>query len=204
MDIGSGGRLRRYDCGTKKLRNDLRFAKILSTKVDTRKIKMKVMQPWIESRLIELLGFEDDVVINFVNTQLEEQEVDGKDMQINLTGFLEGDAAGFMEELWTLLVSAQASPNGIPPEFLERKKAEIFAKKEEHERIQAEIRAKQDEVKYEMERERACIQDQISKLKQADDEQAPRDSKRDTSPERGRRRRRSRSRSPDQHRRRDR
>ena len=50
-------------------------------------------------------------------------------MQINLMGFMERKAAPFMTELWKLLVSASKAANGIPPEFLERKKAEIRQKK---------------------------------------------------------------------------
>ena len=50
-------------------------------------------------------------------------------IQINLTGFLEKNAADFMRELWTLLLSAQNSATGIPKEFLEKKKQEIAARK---------------------------------------------------------------------------
>jgi serine/arginine repetitive matrix protein 1 len=48
-------------------------------------------------------------------------------MQINLTGFLEAEAAPFMQALWTLLVSAQNEVGGIPTEILEKKKAELKA-----------------------------------------------------------------------------
>ena len=57
------------------------------------------------------------------------QDIDAKEMQINLMGFMERRAAPFMTELWKLLVSASKASNGIPPEFLERKKAEIRHKK---------------------------------------------------------------------------
>lgn len=47
-------------------------------------------------------------------------------MQINLTGFLDGkNARLFMGELWELLLSAQASENGIPESFTQQKKEEI-------------------------------------------------------------------------------
>lgn len=217
MDIGTGGKTRRYNRGNKMLLKHCNFAPILSTKILTSKIKMNVMKPWIESRLIELLGFEDDVVINFVNTQLEdscEREIDGKDMQVNLTGFLERDAPAFMTELWTLLVAAQEAPNGIPPQFLERKKAEIAAKKAEHERIQAEIRAKQAEANDEKDRQKDSIAAEIARMRAEQEEEeaavhakrAPK--RRSRSPRRRssspRHRRRSRSRSPDRRRRRSR
>lgn len=47
-------------------------------------------------------------------------------MQINLVGFLDGkNAREFMESLWNLLLSAQSSSDGIPPELIELKKEEI-------------------------------------------------------------------------------
>lgn len=48
-------------------------------------------------------------------------------MQINLTGFLGGSKARlFIGELWNILASAQSSPDGIPPEFVEMKKKELL------------------------------------------------------------------------------
>ena len=37
------------------------------------KVNLDVMKPWITKRLGELLGIEDDVVIEFVFNQLEEK-----------------------------------------------------------------------------------------------------------------------------------
>ena len=42
-----------------------------------------------------------------------------------ITGFLEKDAAPFSKSLWKLLLSAQISPQGVPKELLEAKKAEL-------------------------------------------------------------------------------
>ena len=36
-------------------------------------MKMEIIKPWITQRVTELLGFEDDIVINFVFSQLEEE-----------------------------------------------------------------------------------------------------------------------------------
>lgn len=52
------------------------------------KVKLDVIKPWITLKLNELLGMEDDVVVEYVFTQLEEKELNPKKMQINLTGFL--------------------------------------------------------------------------------------------------------------------
>ena len=47
------------------------------------------MKPWIHEKLTEILGFEDDVVIDYAINQLEEtNHPDPKAVQINLTGFL--------------------------------------------------------------------------------------------------------------------
>ena len=54
---------------------------------------------------------------------------DIKNMQYQLTGFLEADAAKFCKELWVLLLSAQASPQGVPKKLLEAKKAELIQEK---------------------------------------------------------------------------
>ena len=54
---------------------------------------------------------------------------DGKEMQINLTGFLNAkNARMLMGELWELLISAQENIGGIPAKFVEQKKEEIKRK----------------------------------------------------------------------------
>lgn len=37
------------------------------------KVNLEVIKPWITQRVTEILGFEDDVVIEFVFNQLEEK-----------------------------------------------------------------------------------------------------------------------------------
>ncbi len=63
------------------------------------------------------MGFEDEVVINLVISELEQTDINTplcpKKMQINLTGFLEQNAAVFMKELWNLLLVSQRSEGGI-------------------------------------------------------------------------------------------
>lgn len=53
------------------------------------------------------------------------QSPDPKDIQITLTGFLEEKTAKFMHELWTLLLSAQESPSGVPKEIIDAKKESL-------------------------------------------------------------------------------
>ena len=76
-------------------------------------------------------GIDGDVVVKFVFNLLENTQFpDPKEMQMNLTGFLNGkNARIFMQELWDLLASAQENIGGIPSIFLEQKKEEIRQKK---------------------------------------------------------------------------
>jgi len=47
-----------------------------------------------------------------------------------MTGFLNGrNAREFMNELWALLLAAQESETGIPPEFINQKKRGIIEKR---------------------------------------------------------------------------
>ncbi|RKP35157.1 PWI domain-containing protein [Dimargaris cristalligena] len=119
----------RFSDKQKKLRKTTEFPAEFNTKVNLRKVNMTVIRPWVTQQITEHLGFEDEVVIEFVLGMLEENSPDPKDMQINLTGFLSRKAPVFVLDLWKLLISAQNSLGGIPPEFLEQKKREILNKK---------------------------------------------------------------------------
>lgn len=57
------------------------------------------------------------------------QVVNGKEIQIQLTGFMEKNTGKFMKELWTLLLSAEKNASGVPQQFLDAKEEE-FKKKE--------------------------------------------------------------------------
>lgn len=39
------------------------------------KVKLDVLKPWITQKITEILKMEDDVVIDYVNNQLEEKVV---------------------------------------------------------------------------------------------------------------------------------
>ncbi|GAA50810.1 serine/arginine repetitive matrix protein 1 [Clonorchis sinensis] len=52
---------------------------------------------------------------------------DPKEIQINITGFLNSkNARVFLTELWDLLLSAMENPEGVPSLLLDAKKAEIL------------------------------------------------------------------------------
>lgn len=103
------------------------FASILETKINIKKVNVDVISKWITQKVIEVLGFEDEIVINLIINMLQGDVIDGRKMQLGVTGFLEKKTPSFMEELWTLLVDAQNNqPSGIPSIFINRKKEEIL------------------------------------------------------------------------------
>jgi len=64
---------------------------------------MSIVKHWMKTRITEILGFEDEVVINFATSELESPS-DGplcpKKLSLVLTGFLEKNTSKFMVELW--------------------------------------------------------------------------------------------------------
>ncbi|XP_011032245.1 PREDICTED: serine/arginine repetitive matrix protein 1-like isoform X2 [Populus euphratica] len=127
-----------------KLLKSQKFAPELDHLVDTRKMKMDVIRPWIATRVTELLGFEDEVLINFIYGLLDGKEVNGKEVQISLTGFMEKNTGKFMKELWTLLLSAGKNESGVPQQFLDAKEEETRKKQAEVDRIANEIQKKKE------------------------------------------------------------
>uniref|UniRef100_A0A1D1YDA5 Serine/arginine repetitive matrix protein 1 n=1 Tax=Anthurium amnicola TaxID=1678845 RepID=A0A1D1YDA5_9ARAE len=127
-----------------KLLKTQKFSPELEHLVDMTRVKMDVMKPWIARRVTELLGFEDEVLINFVYGLLDGKAVDGKKIQIQLTGFMEKNTGKFMRELWGLLLSAQQNASGVPQQFLDEKEEEMRKKKVESDRISQEIQKKKE------------------------------------------------------------
>ncbi|CAI0393340.1 unnamed protein product [Linum tenue] len=127
-----------------KLMKSQKFAPELEHLVDMTKVKMDVMKPWIANRVTELLGFEDEVLINFIYGLLDTKAVNGKAVQIQLTGFMEKNTGKFMKELWSLLISAQKNASGVPQQLLDAKEEETRQKQAERDRITAEIQKKKE------------------------------------------------------------
>ncbi|CAG9467447.1 unnamed protein product [Pedinophyceae sp. YPF-701] len=128
----------RFGDKMKRLKKSMKFPSELSQKVDVRRVRMEVIREWVERRITELLGgLEDDFLIEYIQSFLEkpdlEGNIDGKDMQISLTGFLEKNTSLFMRELWGHLLSAMQSPAGIPQSLLDseqQKLAQVKAQRE--------------------------------------------------------------------------
>ncbi|KAF0491445.1 PWI domain-containing protein [Gigaspora margarita] len=183
----------RFSDKQKKLLKSMNFPAEFNRKVDLKRVNMTVIKPWIAQKIVDLLGGEDEVVVNYVFGLLEETDLDPRMMQINLTGFLERNAPIFVTELWKLLLSAQDCESGIPAIFLEQKMEEIRKRKEDDERIMAEIRRRRERE----DEERAKFREIREKERKEEREKRDRDQKsaRRRSRSRNSHRIRSRSRS---------
>ncbi|GMP89470.1 hypothetical protein CsSME_00041028 [Camellia sinensis var. sinensis] len=144
-----------------KLLKSQKFAPELDHLVDMSKVKMDVVRPWIANRVTELLGFEDEVLINFIYGLLDGKEVNGKQVQISLTGFMEKNTGKFMKELWMLLLSAEKNASGVPQQFLDAKEEETRKKKAESDRIASEIQKKKEKEKESRELEQEKIRKMV-------------------------------------------
>ncbi|KAF7296602.1 PWI domain-containing protein [Mycena chlorophos] len=140
---------RRFADKEKEIIKKTKFPANFEQKVDMRKVNLVVIQPWITKKIVELCGFEDDILINYTIELLEaENNPDPKHIQVNLTSFLATDAAKFMEQLWTLLLEAQNEVTGVPRTFVEQKKEEMRRARENDGRVldERDRRARLDEI----------------------------------------------------------
>ncbi|CAG7719738.1 unnamed protein product [Allacma fusca] len=143
----------RFSDKEKKLMKQMKFADSILKKVDMSKVNLGVLKPWIANRISELLGMEDDVLNEFVFNQLEaDNNPDGRRIQINLTGFLNGkNARVFTGELWDMLLDAMEH-SGVPTALLNAKKAEISqrliqAEEEKPKKLESTVRNSDDDRK---------------------------------------------------------
>ncbi|KAF9920836.1 hypothetical protein FBU30_009208 [Linnemannia zychae] len=134
----------RFADKTKKLLRSMNFPPEFNQKVDMKKVNMKVIKGWMAERVVQLLGIEDEVVVEYAVGMLEEPSPDPKTMQINLQGFLDKNTQQFVLELWRLLISAQNSLGGIPQQFLDITKAELMKAKQSKEEALAKIREQEE------------------------------------------------------------
>ncbi|KAK3280469.1 hypothetical protein CYMTET_11693 [Cymbomonas tetramitiformis] len=116
----------------------IRFPVELDTPVDMKKVNLETIKPWIAERITSLLGgLEDEVLIGMVISYLEAQYVNPKEMTVNLMSFLEKNTSLFMKELWSMLISAQDSEDGVPEQLVKAKEEQVRKKREELERMAA-------------------------------------------------------------------
>ncbi|KAM3089259.1 hypothetical protein ACMFMG_000864 [Clarireedia jacksonii] len=129
-----------------KLLRTTKFPPEFNQKVDFQKVNLEVMKKWIAGKISEILGNEDDVVIELCFNLIEGSRYpDIKKLQISLTGFLDKDTPKFCKELWKLCLSAQSNPQGVPKELLEAKKLELIQEKIQAEQAADEARRRREE-----------------------------------------------------------
>lgn len=56
-----------------RLLKSMKFDPILDKKVDMRKVNLGVMRPWVTKRVVELVGLEDEVVVEYAMELLEDK-----------------------------------------------------------------------------------------------------------------------------------
>jgi len=115
----------------KKIRDAItlssKLKNIKKNAVNMNRVKLPFLRSWITKKLTDLLGFEDEIVLDYLINQLEQKQYpDPKEVQINITGFINGkNAKEFVGELWPMLISATTNGTGIPQSILDAKKREI-------------------------------------------------------------------------------
>jgi len=133
--------------GSNKSKKKSQFPVELDTLVNIKKVNLEVIKPWITKRVTELLGgVEDEVLIGMIFSYLEDTGIRPKEMMINLLSFLEKNTSLFMKELWSMLISAQESADGVPMQLIFAKQEEQRKHKEEIARIQASLVAKSQSI----------------------------------------------------------
>jgi hypothetical protein len=101
---------------------------IFSEKVDMKRVRTWAIQEWVGLQLRAILGMEDEIVERMVLSLLESDPPDPVEVQAQLTPFLEKDTASFVQELWAVLLSAQAEPTGVPRALLEARQGTTKAR----------------------------------------------------------------------------
>ncbi|KAF6038302.1 SRRM1 [Bugula neritina] len=66
----------------------MKFEDVIDKKVDMSKVQLDTLKPWITQRITEILGFDDDVVIEFIFNQLEARVTDQSNLEENATSHL--------------------------------------------------------------------------------------------------------------------
>ena len=124
-NVNQDGRFMNAD---KKLIEKMETPPEYKIQIHKSKINLSIIKSWINKKLNDILGFEDEALTNYIINLIEEYDdiIDPKNIQYSITGFLDDKTYSFMEEFWKILISAQNTINGIPDELIEEKKKEII------------------------------------------------------------------------------
>ncbi|GJQ11423.1 hypothetical protein GpartN1_g3214.t1 [Galdieria partita] len=140
----------RFSNKWKKLLSSTPFPEIYSQKVQTKLVQLDAIRSWVSTKLQQLLGFEDDVVVDFALSYLESYEIpDPRELHLNLSGFLEDKTFTFMEQLWSLLLEAQNEAKvsngkvvsaGVPPSLVEEMRKQLEDKQRTKETVEGQLK----------------------------------------------------------------
>lgn len=110
----------RFSDKNKKLLKSMSFPKEFQVKVDLSRCDLKSIEDWVDQQITHFLGVDDEVVVSLIMNSLVDAPIDfdPKTLMITLAPFLEQDTRKFVRSLWKLLISAQNSASGIPPELI--------------------------------------------------------------------------------------
>lgn len=126
-------------------RRQAKLAQSLSTlpRLTMSGVVIDSLRGWIEGRLAELVGINDEVLLDFVmNTLEEKQTIEAGELRVLLIPFMgEEHSDTFVKELWDWVGKAHKD-GGIPAEFEVEYKARLKAEKELQDRKE---RQKEDE-----------------------------------------------------------
>ncbi|KAH7086684.1 PWI domain-containing protein [Paraphoma chrysanthemicola] len=126
-----------------------KFPPEFDKQVDIKKVNIDLMKKWIANKITDILGDEDDIVVETCYNLIEQNQFPKiKEIQIQLTGFLNKDTPAFCKELWDLMLSAQDSAMGVPRELLEAKKLEL--QQEQQSKAAAEQRLREGQAQNDM------------------------------------------------------
>lgn len=134
-----------------KALKSINFPANFSSPVDISKVNRAVLAQWIETRVTEILGFEDEIVYSTIvnvflptvasDSSAAQPEVDPRRAQVDVAGFLgDEEASMFVRDLWSMMLDAQDSGVGIPRKLLEEKKKRACGSSRSESRIVVKIR----------------------------------------------------------------
>jgi len=140
----------RFSNKWKKLLSSTKFPEIYSQPVETKLVQLDSIRTWVARKLQQLLGFEDEVVVDFVLSFLETYEIpDPRELHLNMSGFLEDKTFTFMQELWNLLLEAQKEAKvvegkvvsaGVPPSLVEELRTQLEEKQRVKEAVEERLK----------------------------------------------------------------
>ena len=100
----------RFKDPDKGILSSMKTPKIFSTTVRKRNIIiLPIIKLWLNKKIIELLEFEDETLVNLIINLISssEEKIDPKKLQYQISGFLGDKTYSFMKQFWKLLISVQ-------------------------------------------------------------------------------------------------